>query len=127
MLGLLPETVYHHHVREGVATAVRLCVVLLLVVAWQLGHLATLAPALAGGAVIAVLTPTVLMFAAATGTSQPAHSCSPSCWACSPRRFIATETRVTIAFVVSPTPAAMADSAPQPHVRSRRRPSARLC
>ena len=116
MLGLLPETVYHHHVREGVATAVRLCVVLLLVVAWQLGHLATLAPALASGAVIAVLTPTVLMIRrryrhVAAGALVLAVMLG--LLAASVHRY---GNRVTIAFVVSPTPAAMADSAPQPHV-----------
>src|SRR5262245_49505951 len=60
MLGLPPETVYHH-VREGVTTIVALCVVLVAVVAWQLGHVAALAPALFSGAALAVLTPTVLV------------------------------------------------------------------
>jgi hypothetical protein len=60
MLGLPPETVYHH-VREGVATVVALGVLLVAAVAWQLGHLAALAPALVSGAAVTVLTPTVLM------------------------------------------------------------------
>jgi hypothetical protein len=59
MLGLPPETVYHH-VREGVATVAALCVLLLALIAWRLGQLPELAPALVGGALLAVLTPTVL-------------------------------------------------------------------
>ena len=48
-LGLPPEIVYHH-VREGVAVIAALCVVLAAVVAWQLGQLATIAPALSANA-----------------------------------------------------------------------------
>ena len=59
-LGLPPEIVYHH-VREGVATIATLCVVLAAVVAWQLGQLATIAPALFSGTLLAGLTPTVLV------------------------------------------------------------------
>jgi len=47
-LGLPPEIVYPH-VREGVAVIATLCVVLAAVVAWQLGQLATIAPALVVG------------------------------------------------------------------------------
>jgi len=60
MLGLPPETVYHH-VREGVATVAALCLVLLVVIVWRAGQLATLAPVLFAGALIAMMTPTVLM------------------------------------------------------------------
>jgi hypothetical protein len=110
MLELPPETVYCH-VREGVATAVGLCVVLLLVVAWQLGHLATLAPALASGAAISVLTPTVLMIrrhyrhVAAGGLVLAVML---GLLAAAIHRY---GNPATIAFVVSPTPSAMADSA----------------
>ncbi|MGH7303841.1 MAG: hypothetical protein ACRELZ_11150 [Candidatus Rokuibacteriota bacterium] len=60
MLGLPPETVYHH-VREGVATVAGLCLLLLAVSAWHRGQLAPLAPMLVSGALLAALTPTVLM------------------------------------------------------------------
>ena len=60
MLGLPPQTVYHH-VREGLATVAALCLVLLVVIVWRAGQLATLAPVLFGGALIAMMTPTVLM------------------------------------------------------------------
>lgn len=61
MLGLPPETVYHH-VREGVATVAGLALVLLVAMVWSAGQLAALAPILFGGALIAMMTPTVLMF-----------------------------------------------------------------
>jgi hypothetical protein len=110
MLGLPPETVYCH-VREGVATAVGLCVVLLLVIAWQLGHLATLAPALAGGALIALLTPTVLMI-----RHHYRHVAAGGLVLALMLGLLAVAVHrygnpVTIAFIVSPTPSAMADSA----------------
>jgi hypothetical protein len=60
MLGLPPQTVYHH-VREGLATVAALCLVLLVVIVWRAGQFATLAPVLFGGALIAMMTPTVLM------------------------------------------------------------------
>jgi hypothetical protein len=60
MLDLPPETAYHH-VREGLVTVAGLGVVLAALVAWRLGHFATLAPALVSGVVLAVLTPTVLV------------------------------------------------------------------
>jgi hypothetical protein len=60
MLGLPPETVYHH-VREGVVTVAGLALVLLFVIVWRAGQLATLAPILFGAALIAMMTPTVLM------------------------------------------------------------------
>jgi len=109
MLELPPQTVYCH-VREGVATAVGLCVVLLLVVAWQLGHLATLAPALAGGAVIAVLTPTVLMI-----RRHYRHIAAGGLVLAVMLGLLAAAVHrygnpVTIAFVVSPTPSAITDS-----------------
>ncbi len=86
-------------------------VVLLLVAAWQLGHLATLAPALAIGAAIAVLTPTVLMIrrhyrhVAAGGLVLAVML---GLLAATVHRY---GNPVTIALVVSPTPSAMADSA----------------
>ncbi len=111
MLELPPETVYCH-VREGVATAVGLGVVLLLVVAWQLGHLATLAPSVASGALIAVLTPTVLMM-----RRHYRHVAAGGLVLAVMLGVLATALHrygnpVTIAYVVSPTPSAMADSAP---------------
>ena len=60
MLGLPPETVYHH-VREGVITVAGLGLVLVVMIAWRMGQLATLAPILFSGALLAMLTPTVLM------------------------------------------------------------------
>ena len=60
MLGLPPETVYHH-VREGVATVGGLCLLLVAAIAWHRGQLPTVAPALVSGALLAALTPTVLM------------------------------------------------------------------
>jgi len=60
MLGLPPETV-HHHVREGAITVAGLGLVLVVVSAWRMGHLATLAPILFSGALLAMLTPTVRM------------------------------------------------------------------
>jgi len=60
MLGLPPETVYHH-VREGVAAVGALCLVLLVVIVWRAGQLATLLPILFGGVLVAAMTPTVLM------------------------------------------------------------------
>jgi len=59
MLELPPEPVYRD-VREGLALVGGLSVVLVTVVTWRLGQLATLAPVLIGGALLAVLTPTVL-------------------------------------------------------------------
>jgi predicted PurR-regulated permease PerM len=60
MLELPPETVYCH-VRQGWATVAGLCVVLIAVVAWQSGVFEMLAPVLVSGALLAALTPTVLM------------------------------------------------------------------
>jgi hypothetical protein len=59
MLGLPPETIYHH-VREGVATIAGLCVILTVAIAWRLAYLDIVAPILVSGALLAVLTPTVL-------------------------------------------------------------------
>ena len=59
MLGLPPETVYHH-AREGAVTVAGLCLVLVVAIAWRVGQLATLAPILVSGALVAMLTPTVL-------------------------------------------------------------------
>jgi hypothetical protein len=77
----------------------------------QLGHLATLAPALAIGAAIAVVTPTVLMIRrhyrhVAAGVLVLAVMLG--LLAAAVHRY---GNPVTIAFVVSPTPSAMADSA----------------
>jgi len=60
MLGLPPETMYHH-VREGAATVAALGVLLAAVVAWQLGQFATIAPTLVSGALLLAITPTVLV------------------------------------------------------------------
>ena len=110
MLGLPPEIVYDH-VLEGVATAVGLCLVLLLVVAWQLGHVATLAPTLASSTVVAVLTPTVL-----TIRRRYRHVAAGALVLAVMLALLAAAIHrygnpITIAFVLSPTPAAMADSA----------------
>jgi len=59
MLELPPETVYQH-VRAGLATLGALSFVLIGVVAWRPGQFAMVAPALASGLVLAILTPTVL-------------------------------------------------------------------
>jgi hypothetical protein len=109
MLELPPEIEYCH-VREGLATAVGLCFVLLLVIAWQLGHLATLAPALAVGAAIAVLSTTVLMV-----RRHYRHVMAGALVLAVMLGLLAAAVHrygnpVTIAFVVSPTPSAMADS-----------------
>src|SRR5262249_19720264 len=59
MLGLPPEIVYRH-VRGGAMTIAALGVFLVATVAWQLGHFATIAPAMLTGMFPAVITPTVL-------------------------------------------------------------------
>src|SRR5207253_5114343 len=57
----LPPWLACRRAREGVAVIATLCVVLAAVVAWQLGRLATIAPALFSGTLLAGLTPTVLV------------------------------------------------------------------
>jgi hypothetical protein len=59
MLGLPPETVYHH-VREGAAAIAGLVVILIVAITWRLGYLDIVAPIFVSGALLAVLTPTVL-------------------------------------------------------------------
>jgi len=59
MLGLSPETVYHH-VGEGVAAVVALCALLASVIAWQVGQFAAVAPILVGGVLVAAVTARVL-------------------------------------------------------------------
>lgn len=59
MLMLPPEPEYHH-VLGGLATLGTLGVLLVVVVAWRLDHLAMVAPALTSVLVLAALTTTVL-------------------------------------------------------------------
>jgi predicted PurR-regulated permease PerM len=109
MLGLPPEIVYHH-VREGLATVVALCLVLLAVIAGRLGLVATVAPALAGVALLAVLTPTVLAF-----RRRYRHVVAGVLVLVVMLALLAAAVHrygdpTTIASVTSPTPAAIADA-----------------
>ncbi len=109
MLGLPPETVYDH-VREGVIAVAGLCLVLVVTIAWRIGQLATLAPILVSGALLALLTPTVLMvrrryrhvFAAVLVLVALL-----GLLAAAVHRF---GNPAAIAFVVGPTPPAIADA-----------------
>jgi len=110
MLELPPETVYHH-VREGLATVAGLGVLLVAVIAWQPGQFAALALALLGGAFLAVLTPTVL-----TIRRRYRHVVAGMLvLALMLGLLVAAVQRygypAAIAFVISPTPSAIADAA----------------
>lgn len=110
MLGLPPETVYHH-VREGVAAAAALCLLLVAAVAGHLGLFATLAPALATGALLSVLTPTVL-----TIRRRYRHVVAGVLVLTVMLSLLAAAVHrygypATVAFVVGPTPSAIADAA----------------
>jgi hypothetical protein len=59
MLGLPPE-IADHHVRGGAMTITALGMLLVATVAWQLGHVATIAPAMLAAMLLAVITSTVL-------------------------------------------------------------------
>jgi predicted PurR-regulated permease PerM len=109
MLGLPPETVYHH-VREGVITVAGLGLVLVVAVAWRMGHLATLAPMLFSGALLAMLTPTVLVV-----RRRYRHVLAAMLvLAVLLGLLVAAVHRYgypsTLAFVVGPTPSAIADA-----------------
>jgi hypothetical protein len=109
MLGLPPETVYHH-VREGVITVAGLGLVLVVAVAWRMGHLATLAPMLFSGALLVMLTPTVLVV-----RRRYRHVLAAMLvLAVLLGLLVAAVHRYgyasTLAFVVSPTPSAIADA-----------------
>src|SRR5262249_25143000 len=109
MLGLPPETVYHH-VREGVAAIVELCLVLLVASGWRLGYLATVVPILVSGALLALLTPTVL-----TVGRRYRHIFVGMLVLVVLLALLATVVHrygnpMTFAFVVGPTPSAIADA-----------------
>lgn len=108
MLGLPPETVYHH-VREGVMTIVALCVVLVSVIAWRLGQFAMLAPVLVAGTLLAVLTPSVLIM-----RRRYRHLLAGALVLAFMLGLLAAAVNrfgypATVAFVMSPTPSAIAD------------------
>ena len=110
MLGLPPEIVYHH-VREGLMTIAALGVLLGATAAWQLGHFATVAPAMLAGMLLAVITPTVLLVRrryrhAVAGTLLLIALLS--LLGAAVHRF---GNPVTLASVVGPTPPAVADAA----------------
>src|SRR5262249_8360586 len=110
MLGLPPETVYHH-VREGVAAVVGLCALFASVIAWQIGQLATIAPILAGGALLTAFTTTVL-----TVRRHYRHVVAGAVVLAVMVWFLAAAIHrygypATVAFVVGPTPSAVADAA----------------
>jgi hypothetical protein len=110
MLGLPPETVYHH-VREGVAAVAGLCLLLVAVIAGQLGLFATLAPMLATGALLSVLTPTVLRI-----RRRYRHVVAGVLVLTVMLGLLAAAVHrygypPTVAFVVGPTPSAIADAA----------------
>jgi predicted PurR-regulated permease PerM len=109
MLGLPPETVYHQ-VREGVITVAGLGLVLVVAVAWRMGQLATLAPMLFSGALLAMLTPTVLVV-----RRRYRHVLAAMLvLAVLLGLLVAAVHRYgypsTLAFVVGPTPSAIADA-----------------
>jgi hypothetical protein len=110
MLGLPPEIVYHH-VREGAAAIVALGVVLVAVVAWQLGQFAIIAPALLSGMLLAVFTPTVLGI-----RRHYRHVVAGVLVLAALLALLAAAVHrygypVTAAFVIGPTPSAIADAA----------------
>jgi predicted PurR-regulated permease PerM len=109
MLGLPPETVYHH-VREGAITAAGLGLVLVVMIAWRMGQLATLAPILLSGALLAMLTPTVLMV-----QRRYRHVLAAVLVLAMLLGLLAAAVHhygypVTLALVVGPTPSAVADA-----------------
>ena len=109
MLRLPPETVYHH-VLEGMATVAALCVVLVAVLAWQLGQLAAIAPALVSGMLLTGLTPTVLV-----ARRHYRHLVAGMLVLVMLFGLLAAAVHrygypATVAFVVSPTPSVSADA-----------------
>jgi len=109
MLGLPAETVYHH-VGEGVATVVGLCALFTSVIAWQVGQFATTAPLLVGGALLAILTATVL-----TIRRHYRHVVAGALVLAVMVGLLTAAVHrygypATVAFVVGPTPPAIADA-----------------
>jgi hypothetical protein len=109
MLDLPAETVYHH-VREGVATVAGLCLVLVATVAWRTGYFETLAPVIVAGTLLAVLTPTVL-----TVRRRYRDVVAGVLVLAMLLGLLATAVHrygypATVAFVVGPTPSAIADA-----------------
>ena len=111
MLGLPPETVYHH-VREGVATIAALCVILIVEMAWRVGYFEIVAPILVSCALLGLLTPTVL-----TVRRRYRHAfAGVLVLAILLALLVAAIDRygnpLTFALDVAPTPSAMADAVP---------------
>ena len=109
MLGLPPEIVYHH-VREGVATMAALGLVLMAALVWQLGHFATIAPALLAGMLLAVITPTVLFV-----RRHYRHAAAGALVLVALLGLLAAAVHrfgnpMTLASIVGPTPPAIADA-----------------
>ena len=109
MLGLPPETVYHH-VREGVITIAGLCVTLLVAIAWRMGYLEIVAPILVSGALLGMLTPTVL-----TVRRRYRHALAGVLVLAVLLALLAATVHrygnpMTFAFDVGPTPSAIADA-----------------
>jgi uncharacterized membrane protein len=109
MLELPPETVYYH-VREGVAAVVGLCALLVSVIAWQVGQFATIAPVLVGSALLVALTTTVL-----TVRRHYRHVVAGALALAVMVGLLAAAVHrygypATVAFVVGPTPSAVADA-----------------
>jgi predicted PurR-regulated permease PerM len=109
MLGLPPEPAYHH-VREGVITVAGLGLVLFVMIASRMGHLATLAPILFSIALLAMLTPTVLIV-----RRRYRHILAAMLVLAMLLGLLAAAIHrygypVTFAFVVGPTPSAIADA-----------------
>ena len=113
MLGLPPETVYDH-VGQGVAAVVGLCALFAAVIVWQVGQLATIAPILVGGALLAAFTATVL-----TIRRHYRHVAAGALVLAVMVGLLAAAVHrygypATVAFVVGPTPSAVADAV-SPH------------
>ena len=109
MLGLPPETVYYH-VREGAAAVVGLCALCASVIAWQVGQFAAIAPILVGGGLLAALTATVL-----TARRHYRHVVAGVLVLAVMVGLLAAAVHrygypATVAFVVGPTPSAVADA-----------------
>ena len=109
MLGLPPETAYHH-VREGVTAIVALCALFASVIAWQVGQFAAIAPILVAGMLLAALTATVL-----TVRRHYRHVVAGALVLAVMVGLLAAAVHrygypATVAFVVGPTPSAVADA-----------------
>ena len=108
MLGLPPETVYHH-VGEGVAAVVGLCALFASVIAWQGEQFAPIAPLLVGGALLAALTATVLTirrYYRHVAAGALVLAVMLGLLAAAVHRY---GSPATAAFVMGPTPSAVAD------------------